>query len=109
MEDYQETLAAFGCFQPTSLDQPVATESTASMGDLLPADDVDTGASEARVTLAPVVRRLPERDRRILYLRFFQDLTQEEIGQDLGVTQMQVSRLLTRILGTLRTELAETG
>ena len=109
IQDYQETMAAFGCFQPTSLDQPVAAESTASMGDLLPADDVDTSASEARVTLAPVVRRLPERDRRILYLRFFEDLTQEEIGQNLGVTQMQVSRLLTRILGTLRTELAETG
>lgn len=107
MTDYQETLAAFGCFQPTSLDQPVAAESSASMGDLLPAEDVDTGASEARVALAPVVRRLPERDRRILYLRFFEDLTQEEIGQDLGVTQMQVSRLLSRILGNLRDELTD--
>ena len=62
-------------------------------------------ASDARVMLAPVVRQLSERDRQILYLRFFEDLTQAEIGQVLGVTQMQVSRLLNRILGTLRTEL----
>ena len=59
--------------------------------------------------LAPVVRRLPERHRRILYLRFFEDLTQEEIGKDLGVTQMQVSRLLSRILGDLREELQQAG
>lgn len=109
VEEYQETAAAVGCFQPTSLDQPAATGSVASMGDLLAADDHDTDASEARVTLAPVVRRLPERDRRILYLRFFEDRTQEEIGQDLGVTQMQVSRLLSRILGTLKEELQEAG
>jgi RNA polymerase sigma-B factor len=77
------------------------------VGELL-AEDTDEAASEARVTLAPVVRRLPERDRWVLYLRYFEDLTQEEIGQDLGVTQMQVSRLLTRILGTLRHELVTT-
>ncbi|GAA1154335.1 SigB/SigF/SigG family RNA polymerase sigma factor [Nocardioides aquiterrae] len=105
LDEYRETVAAFGCFQPTSLDQPATADSLASMGDLLPDEDHDTDASEARVTLAPVVRRLPERDRRILYLRFFEDRTQEEIGQDLGVTQMQVSRLLSRILGTLREEL----
>lgn len=105
VDEYRETVAAFGCFQPTSLDQPAGADSAASMGDLIAAEDDDTGASEARVTLAPVVRRLPERDRRILYLRFFEDRTQEEIGRDLGVTQMQVSRLLGRILGTLREEL----
>jgi RNA polymerase sigma-B factor len=105
LDEYWETVAAFGCFQPTSLDQPTNADSAASVGDLLPGDDQETEASEARVTLAPVVRRLPERDRRILYLRFFEDRTQEEIGQDLGVTQMQVSRLLSRILGTLREEL----
>ena len=105
VEEYRETVAAFGCFQPSSLDQPAGGESSSSVGDLIAAEDQDSDATEARVTLAPVVRRLPERDRRILYLRFFEDRTQEEIGQDLGVTQMQVSRLLTRILGTLREDL----
>ena len=52
-----------------------------------------------------MVRRLKERDRRILYMRFFEERTQQEIADDIGVTQMQVSRLLTRIMRDLRTEL----
>jgi RNA polymerase sigma-B factor len=63
------------------------------------------GAAEARVMLAPAVRRLSERDRRILHLRFFRQYTQEQIAQDIGVTQMQVSRLLSRILTDLRGQL----
>jgi RNA polymerase sigma-B factor len=52
-----------------------------------------------------VVRQLSTRDRRIIYLRFFEDRSQKEIGQQLGVTQMQVSRLLERILRDLRLQL----
>ena len=103
-KDYRDSEAALGCFTPTSLDQP-AGESTATVGDLIVEDDDSQEASEARVMLAPVVRDLSERDRRILYLRFFEDRTQSEIGEDLGVTQMQVSRLLSRILGDMRQEL----
>jgi RNA polymerase sigma-B factor len=104
-EDYREAIEAFGCFQPTSLEQPATADSTATLGDFIPEEDRESAASEARVILSPVVRRLPERDRRILQLRFFEDLTQAEIGEDLGVTQMQVSRLLSRILDDLRAEL----
>ncbi|MDO9496447.1 MAG: sigma-70 family RNA polymerase sigma factor [Nocardioides sp.] len=106
-DDYREACEAFGSFQPASLDQPVGTDSATSIGDLLPDPDSGLTASEARLTLAPVVRRLSERDRRVLHLRFFDDLTQEEIGRDLGVTQMQVSRLLSRILSTLRDEIGD--
>ena len=49
---------------------------------------------------------LPERDRRILALRFFDGLTQTEIGQRVGISQMHVSRLLSRSLATLRVGLA---
>jgi RNA polymerase sigma-B factor len=104
-DDYREAIEAFGCFQPTSLEQPAAADSTATLGTFIPDEDHESAASEARVILSPVVRRLPERDRRILQLRFFEDLTQAEIGEDLGVTQMQVSRLLSRILDELRSEL----
>ncbi len=104
-DDYREAIEAFGCFQPTSLEQPATSDSTATLGDFIPEEDSETPASEARVILSPVVRRLSERDRRILQLRFFDDLTQAEIGEDLGVTQMQVSRLLSRILDDLRNEL----
>ncbi len=105
--DYREAIEAFGCFQPTSLDQPVRADATSSIGELIPDIADQQGAADARVALAPVVRRLSERDRRILHLRYFEDLTQAEIGEDLGVTQMQVSRLLSRILGTLREDLEQ--
>ena len=108
LAEYRDAESALGCFSPTSLDQP-AGESTATVGDLIVEDDDSHDASEARVMLAPVVRDLSERDRRILYLRFFEDRTQSEIGEDLGVTQMQVSRLLSRILGDMRDELEATA
>ncbi|MFD3328440.1 SigB/SigF/SigG family RNA polymerase sigma factor [Streptomyces sp. NPDC058701] len=57
--------------------------------------------------LAPLLERLPERDREILYLRFGRELTQSEIGVELGISQMQVSRLLTRILSGLRTAMLD--
>ncbi len=109
VEEYRDAAEAHGCFQPASLDQTVGHQTETSLGELIADEDDDDSSTEARMILAPVVRRLPERHRRILYLRFFEDLTQEEIGKDLGVTQMQVSRLLSRILGDLREELQEAG
>ena len=60
-----------------------------------------------RATLAPAFRCLPDRDRRVLYLRFVEQQSQKEIGAQLGVTQMQVSRLLNRILRDLRQLMGE--
>ena len=57
-------------------------------------------------TLTPAVAGLGDRDKRILELRFRNGFTQEEIGHELGVSQMQVSRLLRGILDRLRTDLA---
>jgi RNA polymerase sigma-B factor len=103
--DVREALQGDGCFSPASLDRPVGDETSSSLGELLPDDDDDRVSAEARVVLGPVVRRLGERDRRILMLRFFGGLTQQEIAEDIGVTQMQVSRLLSRIFGELREQL----
>ena len=55
--------------------------------------------------LGPAMRHLSDRDRKILHMRFVEDRTQQEIGNELGVTQMQASRLLKRILDQLRSEL----
>src|SRR5690606_18405215 len=52
--------------------------------------------------IAPASRALSARERRILFLRFFEELSQQEIARELGVTQMQVSRLLAKTLGKLR-------
>ena len=107
VEEVIEALAMDGCFRPTSLDVPVGDGGSSVLGDLLEGEETGVQASEARMLLAPVLRQLGERDRRILYLRFFEGLTQREIGHELGVTQMQVSRLLTRICETLREQLAD--
>lgn len=102
LEDVNEALATVGCFTPSSLDRPAGENGTMAISDLLGGEDAAQGAVEARAMLAPVVRRLSDRDRRILLLRFFRGWTQQEIAEDIGVTQMQVSRLLTRIMADLR-------
>jgi RNA polymerase sigma-B factor len=104
-EELDEAVQGFGCFQPPSLDIPVG-ESGTPMGELLGTDDDrEMRLVETREVLAPVVDKLSDRDRRILYLRFIEDQSQSEIGEELGVTQMQVSRLLERIFRSMRAEL----
>jgi RNA polymerase sigma-B factor len=95
-------LQAQGCFSPVSLDQPVLGGDVES--DRLVSDDsvAEYEAAEARVLLRTLTRQLKPRDRLILYLRYVEGLTQAEIGAELGVTQMQVSRLLSRVLRDLR-------
>lgn len=100
--DVEEALAARGCFVPDSLDRPLSGTDDVHLTDVLGAEDPAHRAAEARAVLGPVVSALQDRDRRIIELRFFDGLTQREIAADLGVTQMQVSRLLARILRDLR-------
>jgi RNA polymerase sigma-B factor len=57
-------------------------------------------------SLLPFLHTLSDRERRLLHLRFFQDRTQSEIGEELGISQMHVSRLLTKVLAQLREQLA---
>jgi RNA polymerase sigma-B factor len=57
----------------------------------------------------PHLRQLPERERRIIVLRFFKDWTQSEIAEELGISQMHVSRLLSQTLRTLRNAVQITG
>jgi RNA polymerase sigma-B factor len=104
--ELRETTQALGCFRPTSLDRPMGDGLDLTLGDLLVSTGDDWPAADARVALASVLPGLPERDRTILHLRFFDELSQSDIGDRLGVTQIQVSRLLKRILGTLRAQMA---
>ena len=60
-----------------------------------------------RETIRPLLEQLPERERRIVLLRFFRHQTQAQIAEQLGISQMQVSRLLARSLSTLRAGLQE--
>lgn len=104
VDDVVEALTADGCFTPTSLDGPVG-DGSSSLGDLLGFEDRAIAAAEARIVLEPVIRLLSPRDRRVLRLRFVDEATQQEIAEAIGLTQAQVSRVLTRILAGLKADL----
>jgi RNA polymerase sigma-B factor len=105
-EDVVEALSADGCYTPTSLDTPIGADGAGVLGELLPDENSAQSEAEARIMLTPAVRSLPEREREILYLRFFKQQTQAQIAKEIGVTQMQVSRILARVLTQLRGQLA---
>jgi len=107
-----EALSADGCYTPASLDRPVGGESDGdagarTLGSVLGSEDPDFASCEARVVLRPLLARLEDRDRTVLRLRFVEGLTQREVGEQIGVTQMQVSRILSRIFDTLREEVGD--
>lgn len=100
-----EALDAAGAYHAASLDHQVGSDDDdVSLGELLGEDDPGFELTLDREVLRLLVARLGERDKKILLLRFFRGLTQSEIGEELGVSQMQVSRLLTRILDRLRAD-----
>jgi RNA polymerase sigma-B factor len=93
----------------TSLDAPLDSEDaeSSSFADQIGAEDDQLENLEYRAALAPEMAKLPERERRILYLRFYKGLTQSEIADRMGISQMHVSRLLNRTLIRLREALEE--
>lgn len=104
VDDVTETVAAGSCFSPLSLDAPMS-ENGQDLGSTLESLDHAFASADARLLLGSAVRRLGDRDRTVLELRFFEGLTQQQIGDRLGVSQMQVSRILNRILTQLRVEI----
>ena len=105
--DVVEAMAADGCFAPSSLDMPVGQDGGASIGELLPDDEAGMAQAEIRAAMMPLLRKMRERDRTIVALRFWEGLSQREVGARLGLSQMQVSRHLARILRELRAGLSE--
>jgi RNA polymerase sigma-B factor len=86
---------------------PLPTSSDHVDTDRLVSTDGDLELVEYRATLSPLLARLPPREQQILVLRFFRGLSQSQIAAEIGVSQMHVSRLLTRSLAALRQELTE--
>jgi RNA polymerase sigma-B factor len=102
-----EAEQARGCFQPASLDAPVRGDGASRNLSQLVADPGDTYELVDQVqSLLPIVNELPARDRHILQRRFVDHYTQAEIGSEIGVSQMQVSRLLRNIMLQLRVALS---
>ncbi|MFG1818832.1 SigB/SigF/SigG family RNA polymerase sigma factor [Kribbella sp. NPDC049174] len=103
VNEVEAALAADGCFSVLSLDRPVDEDSTANLADTIAdIDDTAFERTEAVAVLEPVLSELAPRERRILELRFIEGHTQADIGAEIGVSQMQVSRLLRGILDRLR-------
>jgi RNA polymerase sigma-B factor len=96
-----EALDASRAYTADSLDAP-GGEDDASPLDRLADQDDRFESLDAWQSLAPLIRYLPERERTILFLRFFEEKTQSEIARELGISQMHVSRLLARSLAFLR-------
>ncbi len=107
--DVHEAVLADGCFSAMSLDAPGHSEGSLPLADVLVDERDDFEHVDTVLALRPALATLTERDRRILLLRFILGWTQEQIGRDIGVSQMQVSRLLTRILATLRAEMDDSS
>jgi len=102
-EEVLEASEAAGSYQAASLDAPVASdgEDSAAFADLLGSHDDGYELAESRHAIAATWRTLPQVERKVLKLRLLHDLTQREIGQRIGYSQMHVSRLLRRALDRL--------
>ncbi|GLY63964.1 SigB/SigF/SigG family RNA polymerase sigma factor [Amycolatopsis taiwanensis] len=107
-EDVYEGLEAGNAYHSMSLDEVLSgdTENLA-LGDTLGEEDSGLEGVENHEALLPLIRELPERERRILGLRFVHNMTQTQIAERIGVSQMHVSRLLARTLEHLREGLTE--
>jgi RNA polymerase sigma-B factor len=98
-----EAQEAAASYEAASLDAPTARDDdeAAPLVDMMGTDDSAYELVESRDSIATTWRALPDVERRVLELRFTQDLTQREIGQQIGYSQMHVSRLLRRAISKL--------
>ena len=106
-EHVLEALDASRAYTADSLDAPTGGDDRFSPADTLAVHDDRFENLDSWQSVAPLLRGLPERERTILYMRFFEEKTQTEIAQELGISQMHVSRLLARSLNQLRAAASE--
>jgi len=105
-EEVLEGLEGARAYSAASLSTPVTEDGSTSLGDTLGEDDHEMQLAELRLALGPAMATLDDRERTILSLRFYGNLTQSEIAEKIGVSQMHISRLIARSLAKLRTELS---
>ncbi|MFG2751380.1 RNA polymerase sigma factor SigF [Streptomyces xanthophaeus] len=104
-EEVLEGLESANAYSTLSLDVPDTDDESPAVADTLGAEDEALEGVEYRESLKPLLEGLPPREKRILLLRFFGNMTQSQIAQEVGISQMHVSRLLARTLAQLREKL----
>lgn len=104
--EVEEALKARSAYATHSLDRPTETTGL-TLIDRLDEVDIRLASAEDRVVLEQAIGRLPHRQRHILELRFNEDMTQSEIAEIVGISQMHVSRLLSKAVETLREQLEQ--
>ena len=105
-EQVLEALEAGSAYSPVSLSVGSTSDGEIDPMDTLGAEDEEYERSEQRATLAPALAALASREREILRMRFEEGLTQTQIAQEIGVSQMHVSRLIRKSLAGMRTRLS---
>ncbi|MEU1456547.1 RNA polymerase sigma factor SigF [Streptomyces avermitilis] len=103
-EEVTEARLASNGYTSASLDATISSsnDGESALADFIAADDNALELVEDFNALAPMIAELDDRERRIIHMRFVDELTQAQIGEHLGVSQMHVSRLLSRTLAKLR-------
>ena len=104
-EDVLEGLEGARAYSAASLSTPVSADESMSLGDTLGEEDREYELTEMRMILGTAMSKLDEREQRILSLRFYGNMTQSDIAEKIGVSQMHVSRLITKALAKLREDL----
>jgi RNA polymerase sigma-B factor len=110
VEEVVEAMEAASAHDAVSLDaHRFGTDESDTYAETVGAEDERFELVEYEATIAPTLRALPERDRLVLHLRFVDDLTQAEIAEQVGVSQMHVSRIIRRALERLRAVAEHSG
>jgi RNA polymerase sigma-B factor len=105
-EEVLEGLESANAYSTLSLDVPESgDDESPAVADSLGSEDEALEGVEYRESLKPLLEQLPAREKRILLLRFFGNMTQSQIAEEIGISQMHVSRLLARTLTQLREKL----
>ncbi|WP_243058199.1 RNA polymerase sigma factor SigF [Nocardioides sp. SR21] len=108
VEEIVEGIESSNAYSTLSLDATDnGDDSTATMLDAIGMDDEGLEHVEIRESIKPLLDRLEPREKKILLLRFFKNMTQSQIAEEIGVSQMHVSRLLNRTLEQLRAAMEE--
>ena len=105
VEEIVEGIESSNAYSTLSLDATDDDDGSPSMLDAIGIDDEALELVEIRESIKPLLDRLDPREKKILLLRFFRNMTQSQIAEEIGVSQMHVSRLLSRTLAHLRTSL----